>query len=293
MSQRQWRDTLYGAPGDLIQIVSEQGLHDLDVISGSRPLPRGDGSIPGLHTVAEKSITQRLWLAADTPAEAETLMAGFRAQTGPSRDVPEPFRFRHAGGDDKFVWARVIHRSEPRTVDTERHGLFEFTVQFEVTDPRIYSVATVQELVPEFDQADDGGFQWPVDWPIDMEVGALSTAVLVHAGGTTAWPLIRFQHPGAGTCNGVTLTNLTTGDVFVLAFPNLLVAGQTLTADMGLVVQPFPAGPPIHIAGSSRVGTWVHPRVPLGLRPGANTLRFDIDGTAEIVCLVTWRTTDL
>lgn len=290
--QRQFRSLVFGT-GTAYAIVSEQGLETLAVRSGTRPAPRAAGSIPGLHVADSKRIVLRLRIEADSPAQAEEDLAALRAVVAVSESEQHQYRFRHMSGAESFVWARVIDRPGARDTTTEGVGLVEPRIGFEVADPRIYSVSQHQSLVPLLASGFPGiDFAW--NFPLNWAAGSQSEAVLVNAGDQDAFPLVRFQYPsgGSGTCTGVTLTNLTNGDV--LDITAALLAGQTLDADMDAYVRALPDVPIIGIGSSSRFGDWEHPRDPFRLSPGSNIIQFEVTGTStDVVCAVLWRDTSL
>lgn len=284
--QRSFRGVIFGGPGVPYRIVSESGLEDRATRNGDRPIPREDGSIPGLDVADSRMVVLRLRVMGSA-AEVEQHLAALEAVTAPSRSQQFQYRFKSPGRPERFVWARPDRFGRPRTVDTEGAGLVECQLGLRLADPRIYSVAQFSTTVPVFN-AGGGGAAFPGEFPFTMSVSVPDLAVLVNAGSRDAYPLLQFQHE-SGTVSGVTLTNLTTGVVFESSAS--IVDGQTLTADMDALVRATGSSV-VHIGGSSRYGTWALPRDPFYLAPGSNTLRFEVSGGGEATCLVSWRSTD-
>lgn len=290
---RTWRGlTLGGSSATPYQVEKESGLDDLDVRSGTRTLPRLDGAAPGPHYAQPREIVVDLLWGGSGGAAAEALTEALRAVTGPSEETLYEYGITRADGTEWFVRGRVARRRLPRDVLTETVGHVAGVLVLECPDPRIYSAALTGVLVPEYGA---GGIGWnlPGDFPLNTTEASGDLGVAVNEGTSNAYPLIRFTYPvgAVGTADGVTLTNLTTGQA--VEFTVTLTVGQTLVADMdalvratgGLIVYLEPA--------SSRYGQWTPPRDPFFLAPGTNLLRFDIDGTAPLVCRVDWRHTDL
>ena len=276
--------------GTPFAIEEEEGLESLVVRTGTRPLPRADGSIPGLHRVDSKRIILRGYMVARTPEELEDLWETFVAHTEPGQSLRQ-YRFTLRGKEERFVWARVIDRPSIRNVETEEVGLRRWTLGLEVADPRIYSVEQFSTLVPIWGTA-GGGFDLPTDLPFGMTPAGQIKAVAVHNGSSPAFPTLQFA--ASGIVTSLLLVNETNGTRFEMGpsatnTPFGLSAGQTLIADLGAYVRSDPTVLPIRIGNASRFGHWQLPREPLWLSPGSNRLRFEHDG--DVVCLLTWRST--
>lgn len=288
---RRWRGLTFGGTSPY-HVSKESGLDDLDIRSGIRDLPRQSGAVPGLHYASPREVVLDLWWSASTPAEAEALTEALREVTGPSESTLYPFEILRADGTEWFLRGRITRRRLPRDVLTETSGLVQAALVLECPDPRLYSATLRGVLVPEYG-ASGGGFDFPVaELPLNMDPPQLLLAVAVNAGTAPAYPLIRFTYPAGetGDADGVTLTNLTTGQA--LEVTTTMTAGQTLTVDMDALVR-VTGDPVVTLAGTSRYSDWTPPRDPWALAPGTNLLRFDLDGDAPVVCRVDWRDTDL
>lgn len=271
-------------------IIEESGLEGFSVRSGTRPIPRDDGAIPGLHLADQKTVVIPVEVVGDPETVVEPAVNAAEAAFVPQRTEQLQYRFKNPGDDERFVWARPVRFRRTRNAETTV-GVDGFQVALELADPRIYSVAELIEGVPIF-EASGGGADLPADLPLDMTAATQELGTAINEGSGRAYPVVRFQFPsgGSGTVTGVELTNLTTG--VVLDVDTTLVAGQTLTADMDALIRAT-GDPVIHIAGVSRYGDWVPPREPLFLAPGSNSLRFEVTGTStDPVAVVTWRHTN-
>lgn len=278
--QRQFRGLTFGAGTD-IRVKSEEGLEGFTVRDGDLPLPRDDGSIPGLHTVESKQIQVDLIVRGDVPANLAAVMAAF----APSRS--EQFQYRFVNDSDElFVRARPKDVRLRRDAQSGVGTVMEVTAVLKAADPRIYSSELFSELVPLFGGS-GGGAVFPGEFPFGMGAATQNLATAVNSGFRDAFPTIQFQHV-SGTVTGVELSNLTTGST--LTIETVIAAGQVLTADMDALVRAT-GSPVIHIGGASRYGDWQPPRTPFYLAPGSNTLRFELSGGGSAVCLVSWRST--
>jgi hypothetical protein len=282
-------------PGTSYIIEEEEGLETVSVRSGTRPAPRAAGSIPGLHVADSKRIILKGWINGTSVADTETKWMDMRAVMVPSESEQHQYLFRHIGGVDRFVWARLIDRPTQRNADTETVGLIPFVVGFEVADPRIYSVEQHSETIPIFSTGFPG-VDFPLNFPVNWDSGSQATASLFNAGDQDAYPLCRFQFTAGGTgdFDGVELTNLTNGAV--LTINTSLTAGQVLEANMDAYVRAVADNLIIYIGSSSRFGDWAHPRELFYLSPGFNELTFEVLGsspTSDAACSVLWHDTSL
>lgn len=277
-TQRQYRGLLIGS-GTPFVVRTEEGLEGFQIRDGDLPIPRDDGSIPGLHTVESKQVTLEIAVKQPT-VNLPSLLEAFT----PSRTIQHQYRFVDAAGVESFVWARpsvVRVRREPGSQFVQ-----ETMVVLKVADPRIYSTELFSTLVPVFG-ASGGGFDWTVEWPLDMTAAEQELGVAVNSGFREAFPRVVFQHE-SGTVSGVLLENLTSGDE--LNIVTTVTAGQQLVADMDALVRATGA-PVVSIDGASRYGDWQPPRDPFRLLRGSNTLRFTVSGGGSAVCSVSWRST--
>lgn len=281
--QRQFRGLLIGDGTD-IGIVAEDGLEGVEVRDGDRAIPRGDGSIPGLHRAESKVVTLELVArGADPDAAAADVLAAFQ----PSQTTQFQYRFVNLRGVESFVWARPLRVSIERTNETEHSSHRPIKAQLKVADPRIYSVEQHSVLVPVFSTS-GGGFDLEADLPINMTAAAQQTATAHNAGFDDAYPIFTVQ-VNSGTLTELEITNQTNGDTVNVA--TSVTAGQQLTLDFDALIRAT-GDPVIHIAGSSRYGSWTHPRDPFRLSPGDNVIRLEATDTTDVSTVLRWRDTD-
>lgn len=284
-STRIWKGLTFG--GDSwIQVVEEEGLDDINVRSATRTVPRGAGGIPGPHFEDVKTIVHKLWVHGSDTAEAEERMAQLRQALKPSQDT-FPLYLQHQGDIEKFVRARPVRLSQPRSVWSETLGVFEITVVWEVADPRVYGTVEETLLVGAFSD-EIVGINLPGDQlPWNMAAAPQDLSDAFHSGDGLAYPVIQVQFPagGSGDHTGFVLTNLTTG--VSIESTAELTPGQTLTVDMDAYVR-YTGALVFSVDGSSRIGSWARPRYQFHLQPGSNVIKFEPEGTAAVACRLTW-----
>jgi hypothetical protein len=265
-----------------------EGLEGFDTRVSDSDQPRNDGGIRGLDYVAARTIAFTLALAETADTSYETRWTALRAAFLPSRSTDLPLTFKRPGMDERYVNARPVQLTrveEYLNFDQIGHP----PLVLRAVDPRIYSSAQKTANATVY-TASAGGMDWPVvNWPVDYTGGSQNLLAVSNAGTADAYPLVRFYGPTVGTCTGVTLTNLTNGDV--LAISTTVTTGQILSADMTAAVTGANSLV-ISLDGSSRYGSWSVPRSAFRLSPGSNVLKFQITGTStDVIANLTWRDT--
>lgn len=279
------RDTPYG-------IRSVRGLFDVDVDSGSVPIPRGDGNIPGEDFLKAKNV--EIELGIEGPKQSDSL-AGFirdireTFKREDSDGSPEPLYFKVPGNEEQFIRVRNINIAIQDDVQSE-HGLKPISVRLHAADPRLYGTDSNSDVL-NIHEPDSGSIDFGLDFGLDFESAGLD--VVIHNAGTAkAYPILRFFGPtDAGTVTGVTIINETTGQE--IEIQSDILTDQILRADMPAYIR-ADGNQVIGIDGSSRYGDWQVPREPFYLQPGDNVLRYEITGTsAESVVNIIWFDTSI
>lgn len=269
-----------------IDVVSVDGLEALQVRSGTREFARQDGSIPGLHLVSSKQPIFEL----EAIGEEE-----YSALTEVLRVMPDAegeLHFKYPDNPQRFVRARVLSRTDFRDAFTT--GRMPLTVAFEIADPRIYGLILKSANLSQYSPPSES-INFPINWNVNYTITASGGMdVIAHnAGDSDAYPTIRFFGPTIGTCEGVKLTNLTTGVVFECLAD--ILSGQILKADMDARKRGSGTRV-IELSGSSRYGDWVEPRSTFYLQKGDNVLRLELTGTSsstDVMAIINWRDTSL
>lgn len=269
--------------GTEVDLVNLEGLEGLSITSGTRDLPREDGSVPGLHLVQRKTPIFQLEPVSDV--EYYECQEAFRS----SRDHEGELHWKMPDRSQRFVRARVLGRSH--FLDGLMVGRIPMTVGFEVADPRMYDLDLHFEELGIYNPT-GGGIDWEIDWEVDFSDPGTGADVIAHnAGNARAYPVLKFFGPGTGTVTGVVMHNLTTGvDLEITA---AITTGQVLTADMDARIRGT-GNRIIDLSGASRYGDWELPRDTFYLQPGDNVLRYEISGTStDSTASISWRDTNL
>lgn len=265
-----------------------EGLEGFDTRLSDSDEPRNDGAIRGLDYVSARTIAFVLSLGETTAEDYEDRWAALRAAFAPSRTVDRALTFKRAGQVERYVNCRPIQLV--RSEDYKAYGMVGHPpVVFRAVDPRIYA-SDSQAIVATVFAASSGGMDWAVaNWPIDFTGATQNLISAVNNGTADAYPLIRFYGPTVGTVTGVTLTNLTNGDV--LQVTTTITTGQILTADMTAAVTGANTLV-ISLDGANRYGSWAVPRSAFRLSPGSNDLKFQVTGTStDALASIQWSDT--
>ncbi len=265
-----------------IDVVTTEGIEEINIRSGTRALPRDDGSVPGLHLVSSKDVIFSLDILGDTEYYS------FLDVLTPKKDAEGEFHWKFPGEEQKFMRARVFSRTDKRTGFT--NSKIPMTLVFEIADPRIYGLVTETETMRVFTLAAEG-IDFEVDFEVDFIIVAGGGIDVSHQnnGNSDAYPIIRFFGPESGTCTAVKLSNLTTGvDLEVTA---TILTNQILTCDMDARKRGT-GSRVIDLDGASRYGDWVLPRDTFYFQPGDNLIRLEITGTStDVIAVTNWRDT--
>ncbi|MCA1569782.1 MAG: phage tail family protein [Chloroflexi bacterium] len=271
MAEWDWTFNGFTWGDDALDVVSVEGL--LGMVAESSNVRRSDrGSTPGRVRLPEKTITMEVELAAATSAAMLERLALARAAWTVRQDEL-PLTFQVKGDIAKRVYCRPVRHAIPITVRYEFEFL-EMAVQFEATDPLIYSddehSATTAPAQP------GAGLTVPFTPPFTVPAAtSLGVVSLINAGTTAAPWAARIDGP---VTNPV-IRHLESGRLL------------DFSANGGLVIG---AGQWVDIATDSRsvrlLGTGdrrITIRLPESrwflLDPGANTVEFTADtGTGAI-----------
>lgn len=275
--QREFNGLTFGDGTDY-PIVTETGLDGFSLRVGDREVPRGDGSLPGLHLRESKELFVELELASDTGTGVEALLADVKAAFTPQRTSAFlPYVFEHGDGVEYFVRARPT-RIETRR-DASTNWITTVPIALSCVDPFVYaSTPGSLQLV-----STDGS----VESDTINNTGRLDAQVEIQV--TESDP--------SGVILDVVVENLTTGVTFTYlggVAPASIDPGEVLSLQAG-DQSPFRSvgedwlthdGQPPDL---SAVPSWQAPRVPITLTPGSNSIRF----TPTIVTSSSTATMDL
>lgn len=292
LADLQWsyRDLVFG-DGTRYHVNWVDGFEGHDARTSDSDNPRGDGAIRGLDYVAPRTVGFELaMIEIDGDTENpnyETMWLRIRNAFAPSRSLDYELAFKRPGMPERMIRCRPVQLTRKETY--RQYNAVGFPpVTLRAVDPRIYSTELQTALLQPF-SASVGGIDLPNDLSWDFGAGSQIEVNAENDGNAEAYPLVRFYGPVSGTVTGVTLTNVTTGDV--LEISATITSGQILTADMTAAVTGANSLV-ISLDGASRYADWELPRRAFALAPGSNTLRFEVTGTStDAQCLLQWRDT--
>lgn len=223
-----WRGTVLGT-GTPYALSALAGWSDLPGQRGSnQPIPARHGSYPGRKVSEDRVITLDWKSKGVDLAGFRDAMATLRRITAPDEDPQEEPLVVRLDGESWMTWARCTRRLIP-TDKLYALGRAAGSVQWEATDPRIYSIT-------ENDPAT--GLALPLSGGLDFSTGGLdfsaggldfgggSSGGLIRAtnlGDVPTWPTLEIAGPVTGPI-------VTIGDRALSFDPSFTVlAGQVLT----------------------------------------------------------------
>ena len=253
---------------------------------GEREIPRGDGEIPGAHYLSGKRPMLTLMVVGDRAEVWPPLIEAMRV----SRHRAFPLRFKVADRPERLIYARVAEAP----VMLEGSAVVEHTIGLHASDPRVYSAAERQTLVPVYSADTHGYFNYdrpPHDgnYPKNADFADPSAErVARNAGDSDAYPTVQVQ-AASGQIDSFTLDNRTNGSQ--LQVDTLVQAGQTLTVRLREWVTMSTNTMIVELDGESRYVDWTSRPDTFFLSPGDNVLRLSVSGGDDVTCRVIWRDT--
>lgn len=250
-------------------VESIDGLEGWEARTSDDDLPRDDGALRGVDVQTARNIVMKLNYTGsreDLEARKVELMRWLVLQ----RSEDWELLFRLPGEALKSIYVRPT--SMLRNIDPGQVFLQSQSVVLRAADPRHYAASTTT-----------------IEVPITSSRSSPNLMVAVNMGTGPAYPVIRITGPPTGAATRVTLTNVTSHDVFDVSAS--LGPGNELIADMRSRVAGA-AVSPVTIDGVSKYGSWQAPRIPFALAPGTNYLMFEVEpvGTA-VTCTIEYRST--
>lgn len=230
-AQVEWRGTLLGS-GTYFGTNEILGWYDLPGQRGTNaPLPNRHGSYPGRKLSGDRYVEFQFKTKGVTHAGFPAAIDLLREITAPDEDPQEEPLVVRLDGESWMCWARVIRRSIPTTKQYAL-GYTEGSIQWEATDPRLYSVdelsvaATLPAPVGGGLDFGSGGLDFG-SGGLDFGAGTTGgTAVATNTGHVPTWPRLEITGPVTGP------TIIFPGDRQLKFNPAFVVlAGQTLVID--------------------------------------------------------------
>lgn len=228
--QIEWRGNLLGA-GTNYRYVDLQGWLDLPDFRGDdQPRPSRHGMFPSASLMGKRVVTYDYLLGKGvTLANFPAAVAALQAMTAPTEDPQEePLVVQLAGAK----WLSNV-RCKKRSIPTDKQFALGYTqgaIQWEATDPRLYSPA-LHTIATGLVQAATTGLPFPLVSPLDFGAGGSGGFLTAtNIGNLATWPTYTLTGPVTGPI----ITNHSTGQQLVFKPTFVVAAGQTLTIDSDL-----------------------------------------------------------
>lgn len=267
---------LFGGSHD-VQLVSVDGLAALPGIRSSDfVLLRTDGLSPGDDFYGGRTVSVTVDIVAVEDPQA---VRRFIEETTPQPLAAETYTafWLPTVCDDNVGLFKGRLRRRSGLVDLPwSYGVSVLTVEWDCTDPRLYSAALNTTSGVALAGV-TGGLTWPLTWPLDWGGAQTGQTTVTNAG--------TFPAPVEFTINGpVTaprIENLTSGKT--ISSTMTLASGESLVIDTGARTVLF--------GGVTRSGTLTSSSQWFDLAPGDNTIRMTASsgtGTLDIEWRDTW-----
>jgi hypothetical protein len=277
--QLEWRATLLGTGTAYGMTELEGWLSDLPPMRGSDfDRPSRHGMFPGASEMSKRTVTWSGLIACSDPTQLGGLRNALQVMTAPAEvPVEEPLVIRDIGG---VAWM-CMARAKRRTVSINAYtplGYADYAIQWEATDPRLYSPA-LHTASTALASPPTTGLQFPLIFPLDFGAGPTGGNVTVtNAGSVATWPVFTI----VGPVTGPVVTNHATGAQLLFSPTFTITAGQTLTIDTDqrqVTLNGVPANNLLFTRG------W------FPLLPGSTRIDFTSAGTYDPAALLTvrWR----
>lgn len=174
------------------------------------------------------------------------------------------------------TYARVLKTNFPWDITADLGGLLQGgSIQFECTDPYLYSAPTTSTTIGLPGPA--GGFTFPITFPFSFGGGlSPNTATISNAGDVTCWPTMVITGP----CLNPTISNTSITGNPTIALSVQMNPGDQIWIDCRL-------GSIVYYASGSTVGTpsqfLLQPGSEFfGFAPGSSGVTFDSADTATV-----------
>jgi Phage tail protein len=224
--QVEWRGTLLGT-GSPYRMTRLEGWLDLAEVRGeNHDRPGRHGMFAGSRVLGTRIITLSYLVKGVPHEQFGAVVNTLRAITAPTEEPTEEPLVIRLDGESWQVHARCLRR----TIDVQRYysiGHTTGTIQWEATDPRLYS-AIEQTAVTGLAAPPTNGLPFRLRFPLVFGTGRSGGRLVVtNRGGAASWPIFEIRGP----VTGPTLANRDTGQRLVFDPGFSVGLGQTLVVD--------------------------------------------------------------
>jgi hypothetical protein len=217
--------TLGNPPNTPFGLTQLENLDKPDVRSGNQDRAQQRGAFIGANQLKTRTFTTTLDIG--PPFGSYTNLAGaiaaFRAMTSTEGAVEYPLWVQIPGFPLVCTLARVLKSNVKWDITADLGHLVQgATVQFESTDPYLYSAPTVATTIAL--PTPGGGFSFPLTFPFSFGGGTTpNQATIVNHGNVPCWPTLVI----AGPC-----LNPTVGNPSIMGTPTVSLNIQLNTGDL-------------------------------------------------------------
>jgi hypothetical protein len=262
-----YRGFQIGGAGRDARIRDITGLFSRNMSANAPDLPRYHGSLIGASFEQKKTVRVGFAVAPERRLEMMGVL-------NPLIDSEEFASFEVEGYPPLLLGVRAV-RCEIPVTEVAEHGYASGDVEFEATDPALYSEDLLQASLTPFVLS--GGLSYPVTYPkVYGSAGSGGGVEVTNEGEWETWPTFEISAPSSGTGTNPIVENITTGKRIALNANG----GVSMTSGQVLEISTHPARRHIRFTtGASRYGKQSPDSEFFPLEPGVNELRFRMSGT--------------
>jgi hypothetical protein len=256
----------FGA-GTAFEVSKVEGLDQPDVRSGDAGRPRDHGLFIGLDVMGGRTITftgQLGPVAGSTFVQSWTALAG---ATVPGGTTEQPLFLNLPNFGTLACMARVRRRSMPIDYKAAQQLLQDVVLQFQCSDPRLYSTPTLTSSVSP--PGTSSGFAFPLAFPVSFGGGSVAGSLSVsNVGDIELRPTLTVTGP----CTNPSITLASAVSSPNLTFNLTMNSGDQLVVDTDMHTATFfTSGSSI---GSTRLYALAQGSTWWTLPPGTSTVQF-------------------
>lgn len=201
------------------------GWEDLPPIDSSNTIrPASHGAWAGKKLAGQRIITWTGRFAPEETADWTTLLAALKAAFTIPLGTEELTIVVRTRSDMKVAFGTVVARAIPMDYAYSYYGA-NVTIQFECSDPRLYSIGENTVFISMPDDSEDG-LDYPLVYPLDYGIQSFTSDLNITNNGNAPSPVILRYY---GPVTNPVLQNTTTGQE--LGFNIVLTEDDVLTVN--------------------------------------------------------------
>lgn len=276
----EWTEAVVKAGGGLDLGSSDSRTQDVDY-------PQADGGLMGRDYLSGPEI--QFTLAIRDPDDVWARIAAMDAvwRNPAIRQTPGAMStLRYARNGKVYRFLGRGRKWAPVAADVANNHLQQIACSFKCAAPEMYlegdTAANNSLTLQLVESPSDGGWVWPVVWPVELRANSQAKTGQVIVGGTRPAPFKVVIHaPITGTLSKISLS----GPGWEITTSQTIIGGQTITVDTALDT--------ITMGGMSIAGTLTYDSdTNARLQPGSQIIQFNAtDPSNTAYAVVTWMDT--